>query len=115
MFLSLLFGKAAFHQTYFYLMLIATVSAPVSYLTGLYEWQRRHQKAMVPIFLEKIRYGVVVFVIGGCCTLWNYLAPGALAEPGILTVPFILLNLAILPILFYLGHLGGIIVYEGVD
>ncbi len=115
MFLALTFDKDSFRQTYFYLMLIATITSPISYATGLFEWKRKHQKAMVPIFMEKIRFGVGVFIIGGLCTLWNFLSPGVLADIDILTVPFVLLNLLMLPLLLYLGHLGGIIVYEGVE
>ncbi|MFQ5585861.1 MAG: DUF2231 domain-containing protein [Thermodesulfobacteriota bacterium] len=114
LFLFLLFGKASFQQAHFYIMILATFSAPLSYLTGILEWKRRHQGAMIPIFATKIRYGPVIFIIGGCCTLWHYLSPGVL-DGGILSVAYVLLNLAILPPLVYLGHLGGIIVYEGVE
>lgn len=115
MFLSLLFRKESFNDTYFYLMLAATLSAPFSYLTGILEWKKRYHGAMVQIFLVKIRYGMVIFVIGGCCTLWFYLSPTILMERGLISIFFVLLNLSILPPLIYLGHLGGIIVYEGVD
>jgi hypothetical protein len=57
----------------------------------------------------------VIFAIGGCCTLWHYISPGVLLEGDILSMAYILLNLSILPPLIYLGHLGGIIVYEGID
>lgn len=115
MFLFLLFGKASFHQAYFYIMVLATLSVPFAYLTGIFEWKRRHQGARIPIFIAKIRYGLLVWIIGGSCTIWRYLSPEVLEDGGILSVVFILLNLSILPPLIYLGHLGGIIVYEGVD
>ncbi len=114
LFLSLLFGNPSFEKTYFYLMVIATLSVPVTYLTGLLEWKRRHQSAMIPIFVTKIRYGLVAAFIGGGCTFWYALSPEVLGS-GILTLFFVLLNLAILPPLVYLGHLGGIIVYEKAD
>ena len=40
MFLFLLFGKTSFLQTYFYMMVLATLSLPFSYLTGILEWSR---------------------------------------------------------------------------
>ncbi|MBE9502987.1 MAG: hypothetical protein IME96_02290 [Proteobacteria bacterium] len=115
MFLFLIFRKDSFQQTYFYLMVLATLSAPVSYLSGIFEWKKRYQGAMVAIFLVKVKYGLVIFFIGGCCTLWYYLNPGVLEGGILLTVAFVILNLTILPPLIYLGHLGGIIVYEDME
>ncbi len=115
MFLTLFSGKESFRQTYFYLMLLATTSAPISYATGLYEWKRRNQQAMIPIFLTKVRYGLVPFFLGLLCTLWHGISPGVIGGGFFSTGIFLLLNLAILPPIVYLGHLGGIIVYEGVE
>jgi uncharacterized membrane protein len=113
--LYLVTGNITFERSYFYLMIVATLSVPVSYLAGLYEWKRSHQQAMVPIFMAKIRFGVVVFVLGAAATLWRLFMPGILVDLNILSVLFILLNLLVLVPLIYLGHLGGIIVYEGTD
>lgn len=115
MFLFLLSGKVSFHQTYSYMMVLATFSVPLSYLTGILEWKKRYRGVMVPLFLAKIRFGLVIFVIGGSCTLWHYIFPGVLENGGIQSLVFILLNISILPLLIYLGHLGGIIVYEELD
>jgi hypothetical protein len=113
-------------------MVLATSSVPFSYLTGIFEWRRRFEGAeiwsmlwskdifredqvKVQIFFAKIRYGLVIFTIGGCSTLWHYFSPGVLGQGDILSVAYVLLNVSILPPLIYLGHLGGIIVYEGID
>ncbi|MEK6560224.1 MAG: hypothetical protein AABZ07_00695, partial [Nitrospirota bacterium] len=105
----------SFHQTYFYIMVLATFSVPFSYLTGILEWRKRFKGVMIPIFAAKIRYGLVIFIVGGCSTLWHYISPGILERGDILSVVYILLNVSILLPLIYLGHLGGIIVYEGLD
>ena len=115
MFLFLLLGNASFHQTYFYIMVLATFSVPFSYLTGILEWRKRFKGVMIPIFAAKIKYGPVIFIIGGCSTLWHYISPGILERGDILSAAYILLNASILLPLIYLGHLGGIIVYEGLD
>lgn len=115
MFLFLLSGKVSFHQTYFYIMVVATFSVPFSYLTGILEWKKRYKGAMIQIFLAKIIVGLVIFAIGGSCTLWRYISPGVLENGGIQSLAFIILNVSIVPPLIYLGHLGGIIVYEGLD
>ncbi len=115
MFLFLLSGNTSFHQTYFYIMVLATFSVPVSYLTGIVEWRKRFKGVMIPIFAAKIKYGVVIFVIGGCSTLWRYITPGILERGDILSVVYVLFTVSIMAPLIYLGHLGGIIVYEGLD
>ena len=114
-FLSLIFNKAAFDKTYFYIMVLATLSVPFSYASGILEWKKRYQGAKKEIFYAKIRYGVPIFILGGGATLWRALSPEILTDGGLLTVPFILLNLSVLPIIVYLGHLGGVIVYEGTE
>lgn len=115
MFMSLLLGKESFSNTYFYIMITATVSAPISYLTGLFEWKRRHQQAMIPLFMTKVKYGLIPFFIGAICSLWYFFSPTILASGNFYTAIFVLFNICILPPLFYLGYLGGKIVYEGVE
>ncbi len=108
-------GKDSFRQTYFYIITLATISVPFSYLTGILQWRKKFQGMMIQIFYIKLRYGMLVFLLGACATIWNYFSPDILAEGSILTVVFVLINLAIIPPLIYLGHLGGIIVYEGLE
>lgn len=115
LFLSLFSDSPSYHHTYSYMMFLAILSVPVSYLTGIWEWKRRYQGAMVPIFLVKIKLGLVVFGMGLLCTVWHYLNPGVLTGGGIWRLIFIFLNLSILPVLTYLGYIGGVIVYRGVD
>jgi len=115
MLLFLVSGKASFGQTYFYIMALATLSVPFSFVTGITEWRKRYQGAAKRIFYDKIRYAAVVFVVGAGCTLWRYLFPGVLGQLSVQSVLFVLLNLSILPPLVYLGHLGGVIVFEGLE
>lgn len=77
--------------------------------------KKRYKGAMIQIFSTKIRYGIVVFVIGTCCTFWHYVSPEILKNLNIQSVFFAFLNFFILLPLVYLGHLGGIIVHEEVD
>jgi len=112
MVLFLLSGKVSFFDTYYYLMILATFSVPISYLTGIIEWRKRYQGVLIPIFYAKIKYGLLLFAIGGCSTLWLYLSPTVLERGWFLGMVFVFLNIAILPLLVYLGHLGGIIVHE---
>lgn len=113
--LFVLFGRTSFHDTYFYILALATLSVPFSFVTGILEWRKRYQGAKKKIFYDKIRFSVVIFLIGLVCTLWHIISPEVLGQLGISSAIFVLLNLSILPPLIYVGHLGGIIVYEEID
>jgi len=115
MFLFLLTGKETFKETYTYLITLATMSVPFSYVTGILQWRKKFQAMTLQIFYIKLRYGALVFVLGASATLWNLISPEVLAQGSLLTALFVILNLAVLAPLVYLGHLGGIIVYEGVE
>ncbi len=113
--LFLITGEESFDKTYFYIMVLATLSVPFSYASGVVEWRRRYQGAMIDIFFKKFRVGVVVFILGSAATLWRYLSPEVLDGGGLKAALFVLLNLLILPPIVYLGHVGGKIVYEGLE
>jgi uncharacterized membrane protein len=115
MFLFLLFGNTSFRQTYFYMMVLATLSLPFSYLTGILEWRQKFEGARLPIFMAKIICGIAIFAIGAACTVWYALSPGVLERGGVVMAAYILLNVSILPLLVYLGYLGGKILYERLE
>ena len=98
---------------YFHVMILATVSVPVSYLTGLTEWKKKYRGFTTAIFLRKIKYGLVVFGLGLLCTIWYGASPGIVESAGIGRTAFYACNVAIVPIIFYLGYLGGRLVFGG--
>ena len=114
MLLYLVFGKTSFDQTHFYLLILATLSAPASYFTGLFEWRQRYERMELPVFTAKIRFSIAVFAVGLVSTLWRAVSPGVL-DGGGLRVLYVLLNIAQLPMLVYLGYLGGMVLYERLD
>lgn len=97
--------------TYFHLMILATISVPISYATGLIEWQQKYKGAKVKIFIHKYRYGILLFLLGTSCTLWYGLYPDIMMESGGLRVLFLALNISLLPPTVYLGTLGGRLVF----
>jgi uncharacterized membrane protein len=101
----------SFRNTYFYLMILATLSGPFSYLTGIIEWKQKYKGAKVEVFVRKYRYGLVLVGLGTLCTLWYYVDPQILTDQGGLYIPFIILNFSVLPFAIYLGYLGGKLVY----
>lgn len=111
LFLAMLSDRNSFHNSYFYLMIIANLFTPISHLTGMLEWKKKYRGARTHIFISKIRYGLILIVVGGLCTTWYWFYPGVLDNTGVLNIVFIILNISILPIVGYLGHLGGKLVY----
>jgi uncharacterized membrane protein len=105
--------KESFRITYFYLMILATLSAPISFLTGVIEWKQKYRGAKVKIFIRKYRYGLILMLIGTICTCWYGIFPEVLENKGLLWIIFLLLNLSILPTVTYLGYLGGKLILGG--
>ncbi len=111
LFLALIFERESFSNSYFYLMIIATFFTPISHYTGILEWKKKFRGARTHIFINKIRFGIILNVVGGLCTTWYWLCPGILGHIGVFNIAFIILNISIIPIVAYLGHLGGRLVY----
>lgn len=104
-------ARDSFRSTYFYLMVLATLTSPVTYLTGIIEWRQKFKGAKVKVFVRKYSYGLALVCLGTLCTLWYYINPQILTDKGGWYFPFIILNLSILPFAVYLGYLGGKLAY----
>jgi uncharacterized membrane protein len=111
--LAYFYNRDASLFTYFHLMILAAISVPVSYITGIIEWKVKYKGARVRIFTAKYRWGLVLFALGAVCTVWYGLWPGVLKNAGAPRTVFLLVNVAILPLVIYLGYLGGKIVFAG--
>ncbi|OGP52959.1 MAG: hypothetical protein A2Y65_05285 [Deltaproteobacteria bacterium RBG_13_52_11] len=109
--LYLLSHQDSFRQSYFYILALAALSAPVSYLAGVVDWKQRYKGAKTSTFVKKIRYGVVLIIVGGICIAWYYFYPRILDGHGVATIVFLALNLSTLPLTVALGHLGGKLVF----
>jgi len=57
--------------------------------------------------------GLVLLGLGSLCALWSFISPEILLDSGSLHLIFIILNLAIIPIVAYLGYLGGKLIFGG--
>ena len=108
-----IFQHESFRSTYFYLLLLASISVPISFLTGIIEWKQKYKGAQVRIFTRKYTYGIVLMGVGSFCTVWSCISPEIIRGSGILHFVFLLLNFAILPLVAYLGYLGGKLVFGG--
>jgi uncharacterized membrane protein len=111
--LSFFYQKDASLLTYFHLMILATFSVPISYITGIIEWKLKYKGAKVRIFARKQRFSLVLLGLGITCTLWYGWHPDVLENVGGLRMVFLFLHFAILPNVIYLGYLGGKLVFGG--
>ena len=98
---------------YHHLMILATLSAPVSYLTGVAEWKQKYRGAKVRIFTRKKGAGVALVILGTFCTLWYVMYPGIMMDSGAMRAAFLCMNSSVVPLVVYLGSLGGKLVFGG--
>jgi uncharacterized membrane protein len=98
---------------YFHLMILATIFVPVSFVTGVVEWKQKYHGFKTKIFARKIQHGLIVAGLGFVCTLWYGFFPDIVNDGGLMRIVFLLCNFAILPLIFYLGYLGGRLVFGG--
>jgi hypothetical protein len=92
-------------------MILATLSSPITYLTGIIEWKQKYKGAKVRVFMMKYRYGLCLLGLGILCTFWYFLNPKILTDKGELYILFVILNFSIIPLAIYLGYLGGKLAY----
>ena len=111
--LSYFYQKEFSLFAYYHLMIIATISAAASYLTGIMEWKRKYKGAKVRVFIRKDRFGMALCGLGAVCSLWYGLYPGVMEDSGAVQILFLFLNAALVPIIVYLGYLGGRLVFGG--
>lgn len=109
--LYLLFHQDSIRHTYLYILALATLSAPVSYLAGIADWKQRYKGAKTSTFVKKIRYGIALIIVGVVCIAWYYFYPMILDGAGMAMIFFLALNLSTLPLTVALGHLGGKLVF----
>ncbi|MCR4313163.1 MAG: hypothetical protein NUV58_02870, partial [Candidatus Roizmanbacteria bacterium] len=92
LFLALIFDRDSFRNTYFYLMIIAAFFTPISHFTGIFEWKNKYRGAKTHIFINKIRFSLILSVVGALCVIWYWFCPDMLNYTGIYNILFIILN-----------------------
>lgn len=92
------------------LVAVTAVAAPITFATGVYDWQRRFAGSPTPLFRWKLGLGVALIVLSLLAAGYRFLCPVSTA-----TLPgrglFALLVLAMLVCATGLGHLGGKLVF----
>ena len=106
-----IFQHDPFRSTYFYVLLLALVSTPITYIAGIIQWKQKYKGVRVKIFVRKYMCGIILMILGSVIAGWYSISPEIIKESGILHYIFLLLNLSVLPLVTYLGYLG--VLYDG--
>jgi rubredoxin len=109
--LALLIDLAAFEDVFFALLIVAVLTVPSAFGTGIYDWKKRLGGRPAPIIKKKTVLGLILFVLGIITVLWRWQDPQLLKAGGWPVVVFILLLLAMLGCVTLLGHYGSLLVF----
>jgi len=52
-----IFQHDSYRLTYYNLLVLASISAPISFFTGVIEWKQKYKGARVGIFVKKPNWG----------------------------------------------------------
>jgi uncharacterized membrane protein len=96
-----------FERTVLHLLVVVILAVPVSFVSGILDWKKKYNGAKAPVFMKKIRLGVVLFVLAVCAVWIRFAEPGVMSGGGTLHWAYILILLCMLPVVVLLGHYGG--------
>ncbi|HEY5673844.1 MAG TPA: DUF2231 domain-containing protein [Malonomonas sp.] len=109
--LFVLLGSGSFETTAFYLLVVAVLSVPPTFGTGLYDWKRNYGGQSAPIFRKKIVPASCLSVLGLFAVIWRWQSPEVLTAGGWPAWLFLLVIAAMLGCVTLLGHYGGMLVF----
>ncbi|NTV01317.1 MAG: hypothetical protein HGB04_00835 [Chlorobiaceae bacterium] len=96
-----------FERTVLHLLVIVLLAVPVSFVSGILDWKKKYNGAKAPVFMMKIRLAVTLCILAVCAVSIRLACPGALSGEGLLHWAYLLIILAMLPVVVLLGHYGG--------
>lgn len=104
-------GEASFETTVFYLSVVAFLTIPATFATGLLDWRLKYSGELTPIFRKKIILGLLLFCLGFVATYWRWQSPEILSAGGFSACAYSIIILAMLGCVMLLGHYGGMLVF----
>ncbi len=105
--LTLPAGNPFFERTVEHLIIIVVLAVPVSFFSGLHDWTKNYKRAKTPIFLNKIRLSIVLFLLVASAVVIRLTVPEVMYHNDWLHWVYIALLFAMLPVVTLLGHYGG--------
>ena len=105
--LALLEGDPFFEHTVLHLLVIVLMAIPLSFVSGIADWKKKYNGAKAPIFIKKIRLAILLCLLAAAALSIRVADPGVMDGSGPLHWAYLLLLLAMLPVVVLLGHYGG--------
>ncbi len=105
--LTLPAGDQFFEHTVEHLIIIVLLAIPVSFFSGLHDWKKNYNRAKTPIFMNKIRLSIVLFVLVAATVVIRLSVPEVMYHNDWLHWVYIALLFTTLPVVTLLGHYGG--------
>jgi uncharacterized membrane protein len=100
-------GNEYFEHTTGHLLVIVLLAIPFSFFSGIHDWKTKYKGAKAPVFVKKIRLSIALFVLAVLTVSIRFAYPDVMYEYGLLHWLYIVMLLAMLPIVVLLGHYGG--------
>jgi len=110
--LYMLTGVTQFEAASYYLLLLATLSAPVGGLSGMFSWTVSYGAKRSTNFRRKIGLSIALAVISLILSVWRTLAPDILLSQSSLSYIYVLMQLSLALVAGALGHIGGKIIFS---
>ncbi len=105
--LTLPAGDPFFEHTVKHLIIIVLLAVPVSFFSGLRDWDINYKRAKTPIFLNKIRLSIVLFLLVASAVTIRLAVPEVMYRNDWLHWVYVVLLFVMLPVVTLLGHYGG--------
>lgn len=105
--LTLPAGDQFFEHTVEHLIIIVLFAIPVSFFSGIHDWTTNYKRAKTPVFINKIRLSIVLFVLVAATVVIRLSVPEVMYHNDWLHWVYIAFLFATLPVVTLLGHYGG--------
>jgi hypothetical protein len=105
--LTLSTGNIYFEHTVEHLIVIVLMAVPVSFFSGIHDWKTKYRAAKAPIFMNKLRLSVLLFLLCAAAVTIRLSIPDVMSRSGLEHWLYITLLFFMLPVVILLGHYGG--------
>jgi uncharacterized membrane protein len=105
--LTLTTADPYFERTVIHLICVASVTIPVSFLSGIRDWRLKFHGGRAPIFYRKIKLSILLALLCAAVVAMRVAWPDPLAAGGWVAWLYGGCIFMTLPVVILLGHFGG--------
>ena len=111
MLLTLVTADSYFEHTVFHLICVASMTVPVSLLSGIRDWRVKFHGRRAPIFYRKIKLSISLAILCAAAIAIRIVWHDPIAAGGWIAWLYVGCIFLTLPVVVLLGHLGGKLAY----